>query len=338
MFITRSTIFVPITTGLTLSLTLEYPRLTAGTEVPLGCIGALPLEGEQDCRLGLPVGPGSTEAERGFGAPGLPLVAESGLSGNVVLKFGGVSNEKPGMSDGFHGLDLAVGDVPRDEGGFLDGVGIALATGEEGLTWEIVGFVDGALAEVIGRRVGVADLDIVLGGGTVGLEVGVEDLAVDLDRGVVDLDGPAGFVELIVDLIAGPVGLVAEAVGLAAVGVSLAAETDALLVDVVLVTDTVDLELFMEGLVVDGNVAREVGVEGLEDLEFVVNMGLPVGVAGLDPGPPDDEGLRLAPLEELSPGEEVGCLEAKLFLAAGSVEEFANLEFNAFGRAFESPV
>lgn len=35
MFITLSTIFVPIMTGLTLSLTLECPRFTAGTELPL---------------------------------------------------------------------------------------------------------------------------------------------------------------------------------------------------------------------------------------------------------------------------------------------------------------
>ena len=35
MFITLSTIFVPIKTGLTLSLTLECPRFTAGTELPL---------------------------------------------------------------------------------------------------------------------------------------------------------------------------------------------------------------------------------------------------------------------------------------------------------------
>ena len=35
MLITLSTIFVPITTGLTSSFTLECPRLTAGTELPL---------------------------------------------------------------------------------------------------------------------------------------------------------------------------------------------------------------------------------------------------------------------------------------------------------------
>lgn len=35
MFITLSTIFVPIKTGLTLSFILGRPRLTAGTELPL---------------------------------------------------------------------------------------------------------------------------------------------------------------------------------------------------------------------------------------------------------------------------------------------------------------
>ena len=36
ILITLSTILVPITTGLTLSFTLECPRLTAGMELPLG--------------------------------------------------------------------------------------------------------------------------------------------------------------------------------------------------------------------------------------------------------------------------------------------------------------
>lgn len=330
MFITLSTIFVPINTGLTLSLALEYPRLTAGTELPLVYIGALPLDGEHDCLLGLPpVGPpGSTEPERGLGAPGLPLVAESGLSGNVVLRFGGVSSENPGMSDGFHGLDLTVGEAPRDTAGVLVGVGIGFAAGEGGLIWDIVGFavVVAALAEEIGRRVGVADLDMVLGGGSVGLEVGVEDLAVDLDRGVVDLEGPADFVAvLVVDLVAELADLAVEVVGLDAVGVSLDELVDLLIGVGLVVADTVDLELVIEGRVVEETVAREVGVEGLEDFELVVSVDdLPVGVAGLDPGPPDDEGLRLAPLEELNPGEEVGCLDVRWFLAAGSVEEFAS--------------
>lgn len=346
MFITLSTIFAPIMTGLTLSLALEYPRLTAGTELPLVCIGALPLDGEHDCLLGLPPParpPGSTELERGLGAPGLPLVAESGLSGNVVLRFGGVSSEKPGMSDGFHGLDLTVGEGARDTAGVLDGVGIGFAAGEEGLIWDdIVGFDVVVVAAALGRRVGVADLDMVLGGGgSVGLEVGVEDLAVDLDRGVVDLEGPADLVAVLaVDLVVEPGGLV---VGLDAVGVSLDELVDLLIGGVgLVVADEEDLELVREGRVVEETVAREVvGVEGLEDLELVVSVDddLPVGVEGLDPDPPDDEGLRVAPLEELNPeGEEVCCLDVRWFLAVGSDDELASLEVNVAGRPFESPV
>lgn len=245
MLTTLSTILVPINTGLTLSLALEYPRLTAGTELPLVYIGVLPLDGEHDCLLGLPPagGPlGSTEADRGLGAPGLPLVAESGLSGNVVLRFGGVSSEKPGMSDGFHGLDLTVGEAARGTAGVLDGVGIGFAAGEEGLTWDTAGFAV-VVAELSGRRVGVADLDMVLGGGTVGLDVGVEDLAVDLDRGVVDLEGPADFVPvLVVDLAVEPADLVVEVVGLDAVGVRRDELADLLRDLGLVVADTVDLE------------------------------------------------------------------------------------------------
>lgn len=76
-------------------------------------MAARPLDGEHDCLLTLPVVPGgSTEEERAeFVAPGLPLVAERGLSGRVVLKFGGASSENPGISKGFHDLDLTVGEL-----------------------------------------------------------------------------------------------------------------------------------------------------------------------------------------------------------------------------------
>ena len=186
------------------------------------------------------------------------------------------------------------------------------------------------VAALGGRRVGVDDLDMVLGGGSVGLEeVGVEDLAVDLERGVVDLEGPADLVVavLVVDLVVEPAGLV---VGLDALGVSLDELVDLLIGGVGLV----DLELVREGRVVEETVVvREVGVEGLEeDFELVVVSvdDLPVGVAGLDPGPPadaglepgppDDEGLRVVTLEE----EVGGCLDVRWFLAAGSDDEFAS--------------
>ncbi|PON39821.1 hypothetical protein TorRG33x02_341700 [Trema orientale] len=292
--------------------------------------GARPLEGEHDCRLGLPFDAGSTEEDRELGAPGLPLVAESGLSGSVVLKFGGASSEKPGISEGFHGLDFTVGDVPREGTGFLavvetgflvaveigflvvveTGFLVVVETGllvvvEAGLLFVVetgflvimeTGFVTeddlegGADIQdtddgVVGRRVGVAALDVDFGAVIVGLAVGVDDLAVDLDNGVEDLDGTVG---LAVD-----VGLVADTVGL--------------------------LEV---------NVGLEVGVDGLVGLDAVVNEGRPVGVAGLDPGPPDDDGLRVPAPEEFNPGDETGCLDTKLLLAGSSGWGFANYNRN----------
>jgi hypothetical protein len=299
MFITLSTIFVPIKTGLTLSLALEYIRLTAGTEPPLAWCMPLevrPLEGEHDCRLGLPLELGSMEEDRELGSPGLPLVADSGLSGTDVLKFGGASSEKPGISEGFHGLDFTIGEVPRDGTGFLDVIGAGFETEEA----DLVGGADtlGALDGVDGRRVGVAALDVDLDGGKVGLAVGVEDLAVDLD-GVEDLAGAVGLAAGAVVLVAGTEGLVAETEGLVA-------ET--------------------EGLV-EGKVALDVGVEDLEGLDADVNVGRPVGVAGLDPGPPDDGGLR-GPLEVFNPGEETACLDTKFVLVVGSSCVFANCNNN----------
>jgi hypothetical protein len=185
-----------------------------------------PLEGEHDCRLGLPLEEGSTDEDREVGAPGLPLLADSGLSGSVVLKLGGASSENPGISDGFHGLDFGVGDVPRDgtccclevTGACclvvtgvcclaVTGVGCLAFTGVGCLAFTGVGCLDVTVAglgpeEILteeedifssfdgvdGRRVGVDALDVDLEGGKVGLLVGVEDLAVDLDNGVVDLD------------------------------------------------------------------------------------------------------------------------------------------------------
>lgn len=78
-----------------------------------------PLAGEHDCCLGLPLEPVETDDDFTLGTPGLPLEAEVGLSGNFVLKFGGASSEKPGISEGFQGLDFTVGELPRDDIGFL---------------------------------------------------------------------------------------------------------------------------------------------------------------------------------------------------------------------------
>ncbi|KAK6933025.1 hypothetical protein RJ641_035919 [Dillenia turbinata] len=273
MFITLSTILAPIKTGLTLSLALICTLLTAGTELPLlrtvTFVTGL-LEGEHDCRLGRAGGPGSTEEDRAAGAPGLPLEAERGLSGADVLKFGGASSEKPAISEGFQALDLTVGQAPRAGMGFFVAVDV-----EAGLVTED------------GRRVGVADLELVavgLDAGIEGLAVGVEDLAVALEVGVEDLAEAVG-------LVVGTVGLVAG-----------------------LVAGTV---------VLVGAVAL-VGVAGLDGLDPDVTVGLLVGVAGLDPGPPDDKGLRVTPLEEFNPGDKTGCLDTELPLAAGSGSGFAN--------------
>lgn len=147
----------------------------------------------------------------------------------MVLRFGGASKENPGISDGFHGRDLTVGDAPREGTGFLDDVEPTdlLLSEEDDLLREAVTL--GTLDGVVVRRVGVDALDVGREVGAVGRDVGVEDLAVDLVGvadlavdlvGVEDLDGPVdgakGFVDLDgVDDLDGPADLieVAEAVG-----------------------------------------------------------------------------------------------------------------------------
>lgn len=168
----------------------------------------------------------------------------------------------------------------------------------------------GVLDGVDGRRVGVEALDVGLGGGTVALEVGVEDLAVAL-VGVEDLAGAEDLAEETLGLVMEAVGLAEAAASLFVAAASLAEETTGLL---------------------EGKVAREVGVEDLEVLVVVVNVGRPVGVAGLDPGPPDDEGRRIPTFEEFNPGEEAGCFKTKLLLVVGSCWRFASLDFIKLGR------
>ena len=149
----------------------------------------------------------------------------------------------------------------------------------------------GALDGVDGRRVGVEALDVGLAGGTVGLEVGVDDLAVLVE--VEDLEGTEDLADETVGLLMVAVGLAEATASLLEVAASLAEETTGLF---------------------EGKVEREVGVEDLEVLDVVVNVGRPVGVAGLGPGPPDDEGRRVPTLEEFNPGEEVACFGTKLLL------------------------
>lgn len=81
-----------------------------------------------------------------------------------------------------------------------------------------------------------------------------------------------------------------------------------------------------------GKVGLEVGVEGLEGLAVEGNVGRLVGVAGLDAVdslPPDDAGLRVPAPEKCKPGDEGGCcLNAGFPLAPISTWEFASLDFN----------
>lgn len=121
MLTTRSTILFPIRTGFTLSPLFRCDLPMVGLQFALEVMpfGLLPLDGEQDCLLGRAGGPGSTEDDlEELGAPGLPREAEEGLSGKDVLRFGGASRENPGISDGFQGLDLTVGELPRDDDDF----------------------------------------------------------------------------------------------------------------------------------------------------------------------------------------------------------------------------
>lgn len=344
IFISLSTILLPIATGLTLSFTLEYPRLTAGIELPLVWempLAGRPLEGEHDCLFGLPLEAGSIDEERAEGvpAPGLPLVAETGLSGSVVLKLGGASSEKPGISDGFHGLDLA-GEVPREGTGCFDTAGAGLEI-EEVLTEgaDMLGAFNG----VDGRRVGVDALDAGLEVDKVGLLVGVEDLVVDLNKGVEDLEGTVGVglaAGTVVVLLTGIVVLVEETTGLAAAAVVLFEGMDVREVGVVTIVLDEGMEVREVGVVTivlaEAMDVREVGVEGLDDFEDVDNVGRPVGVAGLDPGFPDDKSL-LVPPEEVNPGKEACCLDTKLLLLLCSDGGFANLDFNSVGRVVEAP-
>lgn len=194
ILITRSTILFPYDPGLTLSLAFAYARFKAGigTELPLlrlnplspplTPLGSRPLEGEHDCLLTpRPFGTGSIDEDRLLGAPARPRTDEIGLSVNEVRKFGGASRVYPGISCGFHGLGLVVGE-------FKTGcvVFVFLSVGD---------VTDGAGVFVTGLRVGVgvrrAGLVAVKDGLLV---VGVEDLGVDL-VGVEDRSGAVGLDE-----------------------------------------------------------------------------------------------------------------------------------------------
>lgn len=257
-------------------------------------LGGRPLAGEQDCLLILPFEAGSIDDDRELGAPGLPLVAEGGLSDRDVLRFGGASRENPGISEGFHGLGLTVGEFDRACMGFLAAVEAGLATKEAVGDFDETAGVFVAV-DVVGLRVGVEALDVDLAAGTEAPLVGVKDLTEDLEVGVEDLGGTVGFAE---DNVGREVG-VADLEGL----------------DVVVdITLDVVLEVVLTAAVNAGLFDDEVKV----DLDTELTVGRPVGVAGLDPGPPEEVGRRSPPVEVFNQGEETCSLDDKLLLAAGS--------------------
>ncbi|GER50955.1 formate--tetrahydrofolate ligase [Striga asiatica] len=269
ILITLSTILVPTRTGLTLSFAFACSRFTAGTgtELPLLCetpLGGRPLAGEHDCRLTRPFEPGSTEEDRGPGAPGRPRVTDGCLSDIDVLRLGGASSENPGISEGFHIFGRTVG---------LE-------------TEEAVGDFTAVL--ITGRRVGVEARDVDLDEGMVGpgTLVGVEERAVDREVGVEDLAAVGG------------AGLDEERVGREVVGVE-------------------DREGFDD---VDRDEIEEVAGLVRVGRDVEVRVGRPVGVEGLDPDPPEEDGRRRLPLEVFSreDDEDDVCLEDRLFLEMGS--------------------
>lgn len=118
-----SSILFSLTTWFTLSPLPACCLLGGGTEPllrPVPAAAALPLDGEQDCRLGLALGASSTEDERPLGIPGLPREAEEGLSEKDVFKLAGALREKPEISDGFNDLGIMIGELRADDAEVFD--------------------------------------------------------------------------------------------------------------------------------------------------------------------------------------------------------------------------
>lgn len=295
MFTTLSTILVPINTGFTSSPFIEWPLLIASTENPL--LGTLPF-----C-LVLPV-----EDDRTLGGPGLDLEAEDGLSGKVFFRFGGVSFEKPGISQDFEGLDFMMGELPRKGPGFFTTLGPGFVTEEDlvgvedldmGLEVGVEGLLGFTVAGNEDREVGVEGLWGFVVEGSEAREVGVEGregfTAVGSEAHEVGVEGLLGFVDE---------GTLAREVG---------------------VDD-------LAGFVVAGSMGLEVGVEGLEGFLFAGNVARPVGVAGLEAvglDPPDDDGL---------PFEDTEGLTVSLFLFATCVCGLACIDSEAVVWPFEMTI
>ncbi|GJX73925.1 phospholipase D alpha 1 [Tanacetum coccineum] len=139
--------------------------------------------------------------------------------------------------------------------------------------------------------VGALDMGLVAGKDDVDLLVGVDDLVVDLGVGVEDLTGSVGLVELTVEREVGVDDLVGLE-GMFEVGLEVVLE----LVLVVELGMGLVAELDM-GLDDAANVGRPVGVAGLP----AGLAGLPLEETGLEPGPPEEEGLRSPALVVFNP-------------------------------------
>lgn len=301
MFTTRSTILVPINTGFTSSLPVECTLLIASTELPIPLLRAQPfkarpLEGEHDCCFDLPLEQVSVEEDRALGASGLPLEAETGLSG-------------------IDGLDFTVGEVPRNGTGFFN-LGPDFVTEEE------------RFEGVDDRCVGVADLEFDLeAAGTEVLAVGVEERT----SGLVGVeDRTAGTIGLVEGNVAREVGV--EGLEGFAVVDDVVREVGVEDLEGFAVMGNVAREVGVEGLegfVVVANVAREVGVEGLEGFVVAGNVARPVGVARLgavDVRPDDDDSLLFAAMEEFESVDKTGCQDVSLFVEAGSGPGLASID------------
>lgn len=204
MFTTLSTIFVPMTTGLTSLSSEERILCLNGNTLPL-LYALLPFEascfeGELGFCLVFPLDIVLPDDDLALlAATGLPLVAEAGLSG---VGRATSSSGKSGASEGFKGLVLMDGKVPREGLGLLELLALNFEVEEDrplgrDTIDEHVGFD--------GQRLGVADLDacfVVDTDPSVGVDdravafAGVEDLtggaealALTRDVGVADLEG-----------------------------------------------------------------------------------------------------------------------------------------------------
>nr|GEW59750.1 hypothetical protein [Tanacetum cinerariifolium] len=147
-------------------------------------------------------------------------------------------------------------------------------------------------------------MGLVAGKDDVDLLVRVDDLAVDLGVGVEELTSSVGLAVLTVEREVGVDDLVSLE-GMFEVGLEVVLE-------LVLVVE-LDIGLVAKldiGLDDAANVGRPIIVVGLP----ARLAGLPLEETRLDPGPPEEEGLRSPLLVLFNLGDDIGCLDTMLFL------------------------